>query len=85
MRCYFIRNSRIEAVYLLAGGSDEDLVYQGNHLFEKFAGPGTQSFEVWEGSRFIYRHEVRQGQAKAEFRLPGELKPGRSQGPSHSG
>ena len=39
MRCYFIRNKRIEAVYMLKPGPDEDLVRQAKELFEENAGP----------------------------------------------
>ena len=55
MRCYFIRNKRIEAVYMLNAGSDEDLVRQGKELFEKNASPNMHGFEVWSGRRFVHR------------------------------
>ena len=35
MPCYFIRNKRIEAVYMLKPGPDEDLVRQAKELFEE--------------------------------------------------
>ena len=55
MRCYFIRNKWIEAVYMLKPGSDEDLVRQAKELFEQNAGPNMHGFEVWFGRPFVYR------------------------------
>lgn len=69
MRCYFLRDNKIEAVYLLAGGSDDDLVHQARHIFDKFAGPEIQGFEVWEGRRFIYRYPERDAEGPSSTTL----------------
>ena len=56
MRCYFIRDGHIEAAKDLTVTSDADAVEQATVLFrgraEHFTG-----FEVWDNSRFIYRHK----------------------------
>jgi antibiotic biosynthesis monooxygenase (ABM) superfamily enzyme len=56
MRCYFIRNGRIENVAMLRDGADEALIEQAKRLFQEHT--TTQQydgFEVWSGTRFIYR------------------------------
>lgn len=56
MRCYFMRNGRIENVHLLDHGNDEFLIEQAKRIFlehngfEKYDG-----FEVWSERRFVYR------------------------------
>ena len=55
MRCYFLRNARIEAVELLKPGPDENLIEQGKALFRERASQGYDGFEVWTGRRFVYR------------------------------
>lgn len=56
MRCYFTRGNRIEGVTFLKTAPDEELIRQARTLFlarektDQFDG-----FEVWEGTRFIYR------------------------------
>ena len=55
MRCYFLRNARIEAVELLQPGPDEKLIEQAKSLFRDRARQGFDSFEVWTGRRFVYR------------------------------
>jgi len=55
MRCYFLRNARIEALELLPPGPDEKLIEQAKALFRDRARQGFDSFEVWTGRRFIYR------------------------------
>lgn len=55
MRCYFLRNARIEAVELLKPGPDENLIEQAEALFRERASQGYDCFEVWTGRRFVYR------------------------------
>ena len=55
MRCYFLRNARIEAVELLKPGSDENLIEQGKALLRERTSQGYDCFEVWTGRRFVYR------------------------------
>ena len=55
MRCYFLRDSHIAGVEVLPGGlSDEDAITRAQTLASKRKGP-IDSFEVWEGSRFVHR------------------------------
>ena len=55
MRCYFLRNSRIEGVELLTPGPDEALIQQAKALFQASANQNYDSFEVWEARRLVYR------------------------------
>ena len=55
MRCYFLRNARIEAVELLKAGPDDKLIEQAKDLFRERASQGYDSVEVWTGRRFVYR------------------------------
>jgi hypothetical protein len=55
VRCYFLRNARIEAVELLEPGPDENLIEQARALFQDRASQGYECFEVWTGRRFVYR------------------------------
>ena len=49
MRCYFLRNNRIEGVELLTPGPDEALIQQAKALFQASVDQKYDSFEVWEG------------------------------------
>ena len=62
MRCYFLRNSRIEAVELLKPGPDEKLIEQAEALFRDRASQGYDCFEVWIGRRFVIDHNNRMQQ-----------------------
>ncbi len=55
MRCYFLRDNRIEAVELLQPGPDTDLIRQATELLQRH--PDMHHFEIWEGRRFVYRSE----------------------------
>ena len=55
MRCYFLHGGRIAGVEILPLGlSDEDAVARAHTLSSKRKGP-FDSFEVWDGARFIFR------------------------------
>jgi hypothetical protein len=55
VRCYFLRNARIEAVELLEPGPDENLIEQAKALFRTEPAQGYECFEVWTDRRFVYR------------------------------
>jgi hypothetical protein len=46
VRCYFIRNKWLEAVYMLKPGPHEDLVRQAKELFDENAGPNIISSDM---------------------------------------
>ena len=56
MRCFFLRDGRIQGVEFLSADEDEALVSQARALFET-AGKTRRAdgFEVWDGKRCIYR------------------------------
>jgi hypothetical protein len=63
MRCYFMRNGRIENVHFLSAGTDQYLIQQATALFEEhFSYDG---FEVWDGKRFVYLFDKRTGTVRA--------------------
>ncbi len=56
MRCYFMRRGRIEGVTFLKSGPDDALlIEEARNAFEQQAGQHFDGFEVWEGTRFVYR------------------------------
>ena len=55
MRCYFLRNNKIEGVELLSLGPDEALIQQAKALFQAHANQNYDGFEVWEARRLVYR------------------------------
>ena len=55
MRCYFLRDNRIEAVELLQRGPDPELIRQATELLARH--PDAHHFEVWDGRRLVYRSE----------------------------
>jgi hypothetical protein len=58
MRCYFLRDGRLAGVEVMSAGlSDEEAIATANVLLAKRKGP-FDSFEVWEGSRFVYRQPL---------------------------
>jgi hypothetical protein len=58
MRCYFLRAGRLAGVEVMpAGLSDEEAIERANELLSKRKGP-FDSFEVWEGSRFVFRQAL---------------------------
>ena len=67
MRCYLIRRGRIEAVEMLGVGTDADLVAQADDQFQKHGGAQRyDGFEVWAGSRFVYRLAVEKQEQPTE-------------------
>jgi hypothetical protein len=57
VRCYFLRNNRIEAVELLQPGPDKELIEQAASLFVA-RGDQYDGFEVWDARRFVYRSQT---------------------------
>jgi hypothetical protein len=55
MRCYFIRENKIEAVELLKNGSDAELIRQAARLANSIP-VSWERYEVWEGRRLVYRY-----------------------------
>ena len=55
MRCYFLRDNRIEAVELLNDGSDKQLIEQAAILAQQHKAMGWQTYEIWSGRRLVYR------------------------------
>ena len=58
MRCYFMRGGRIEGVTFLKSGPDNALIEEARSAFEQHASQHFDGFEVWDGTRFIYRSGV---------------------------
>ena len=57
MRCYFMRGGRIEGVTFLKPGPDDALIKEARTAFAQHAGQQFDGFEVWDGSRFVYRSD----------------------------
>jgi len=58
MRCYFMRDGKIQGVtFLKSGPDDARLVEEAKSIFEHHAEQHFDSFEVWDGTRFVYRSE----------------------------
>jgi hypothetical protein len=57
MRCYFMRRGRIEGVTFLKSGPDDALIKEARTAFEQHAGQHFDGFEVWDGTRFVYRSD----------------------------
>ena len=58
MRCYFMRSGRIQGITFLKSGLDDArMVEEARSVFEH-AGQQFDGFEVWEGTRFVYRSDV---------------------------
>lgn len=56
MRCYFMRDGHITAVEVLRQDDDPGLIRQSRKLFTEKGQPlGQDGFEVWDGSRFVFR------------------------------
>jgi hypothetical protein len=66
MRCYFLRDNRIEAVELLRPGPDLDLIQQAAKLSHRY--PGMHHFEVWENRRLVFRSEPSKSVPAARIR-----------------
>jgi hypothetical protein len=55
MRCYFIRDNKIEFAQRMTGASDADLIRQAHELFLHRNGVKYDRLEVWEGRRLVHR------------------------------
>ena len=58
MRCYFMRGGRIEGVTFLKSGPDDALIEEATSAFKQHAAQHFDGFEVWDGTRFVYRSAV---------------------------
>jgi hypothetical protein len=57
MRCYFIKGGHIAAVEFLQQTTDQARITEAEGLFETVGkSKGAEGFEVWDGSRLIYRY-----------------------------
>ena len=63
MRCFFITDGHVVAAEELFGLSDQEAVEGSKLLFEQASGR-YQTFEVWQGTRFVYRHTPRANETK---------------------
>ena len=60
MRYYFMRGGRIEGVTFLKSGPDDALlIKEARNVFEQHAGQHFDGFEVWDGTRFVYRSDAK--------------------------
>ena len=66
MRCYFTRGGRIEGVTFLRSGPDDALIEEAKSAFAQQAGQQFDGFEVWDGTRFVYRSEASSTPSEAE-------------------
>ena len=57
MRCYFMRGGR-RGVTFLKSGPDDALIAEAKSAFEQQAGQQFDGFEVWDGTRFVYRSDA---------------------------
>ncbi len=56
MRVYFMKGGRIGGVEYLAATDDEGRIAEARELFTMKGVPrGAEGFEVWDGTRFVYR------------------------------
>jgi hypothetical protein len=56
MRCYFLKKGHITAVEVLKQDDDPGLIGQSRKLFAELGPPnGLDGFEIWDGSRFVFR------------------------------
>jgi hypothetical protein len=62
MRCYFLKDQRIEAVAILKTAPDAELIREATTLFEEVSAR-YESFEVWDINRFVYRGPPKAGGA----------------------
>lgn len=57
MRCNLMKRGHIFAVEPLQETTDEARISVSREIFERDGAPkGADGFEVWEGSRFVYRY-----------------------------
>jgi hypothetical protein len=65
VRCYFVRDKKIEGVTFLRVSPVDNLITQAQEAFQRHAAHNFEGFEVWDGDRFVYRWPP-DGQAAAE-------------------
>lgn len=58
MRCFFMRAGRIAGVTFLKSGPDDALTQEARRAFEQHKGQQFDGFEVWDGTRFVYRSDI---------------------------
>jgi hypothetical protein len=58
MRCYFMRGGRIQGVTFLQAGPDDALIKEARSALAQQAGQHFDGFEVWDGTRFVYRSDA---------------------------
>ena len=78
MRCFFMKDGRICGVEYLHASDDQARIAEALELFKtKGAAIGSEGFEVWDGTRFVYRFVIEgtaQGQAAGDgLRGPASL------------
>jgi len=56
MRCYMMRRGRIFSVEMLTPGTDDSLIEQARAHFDSRSRERFDGFEVWDGSRKVFRH-----------------------------
>jgi hypothetical protein len=66
MRCYFMRGGRIEGVAFLRSGPDDALIEEAKSAFAQRVDQQFDGFEVWDGTRFVYRSEASSTPSGAE-------------------
>ena len=57
MRCYLMRGGRIEGVTFLKSAPDDALIAEAKDIFAQRLGQNFDGFEVWDGTRFVYRSD----------------------------
>ena len=56
MRCYLMRQGRIDNVVFLSESTDERLILEAEAKFRDVGGTEKyDGFEIWVGNRFLYR------------------------------
>ncbi len=71
MRCYLMKGGHIVNVELLPGLSDQEAIEKSHILFSNMPEERYDGFELWEGARFILRHERQEPPAKTPPRDRG--------------
>jgi hypothetical protein len=75
MRCYFLKAGRLAGVEVLPDGlSDEEAITKARALLSKRKGP-FDSFEVWEGSRYVFRERLPTFRHRLLAEAPGAEQP----------
>jgi hypothetical protein len=66
MRCYFMRGGRIQGVSFLKSAPDDALIEEARSVFARQVGQQFDGFEVWDGTRFVYRSDASSTQSGTE-------------------